>query len=274
MINFIVNKDRCIKCGECVEDCPRSIIGFSDEYPSIIPGREDECIQCQHCFAVCSEGAVSILGLDPDSAEPIEGNFPDTRKLGMLIKGRRAVRRYLKEPLDWDTISDLLHVVAHAPTGINNRQILFTVVDDPLVMEKIRQGTMAGIIKAVEDKRLPTGFEFYSGIVDSWRAGKDVIFRGAPHMLAVSTPRNGPSPEADTLIALTSFELLAQSMGIGTLWNGLLKWAITAIVPEIRTKMGIPEDHHIGYTMVFGRPDVQYFRTVQRSLDRVNRASF
>ncbi len=274
MLNFTVDKDRCIKCGECVEDCPRSIIVFSDEYPSIIPGREGECIRCQHCFAVCSEAAVSILGLKPDEAEPLKGNFPDPGKLRTLIKGRRAVRRYLEEPLEWDTISNLLHVVAHAPTGINNRQNLFTVVDDPLVMEKIRQETMAGIIKAVEDKRLPPGLEFYSGIVDAWQAGKDVIFRGAPHLLAVSTPKDGPSPEADTLIALTSFELLAQSMGIGTLWNGLLKWAITAIVPEIRTKIGIPEDHHIGYTMVFGRPDVQYFRTVQRRLDRVNRVSF
>ncbi len=274
MINFTVDKDRCIKCGECVEDCPRSIIGFSDEYPSIIPGREGECIQCQHCLTVCSEGAVSILGLDPDSAGPIADNFPDPGKLATLIKGRRAVRRYLKDPIDWDTISHLLQVIAHAPTGINNRQNLFTVVDDPRVMEKIRQETMAGIIKAVEDKRIPTGLEFYSGLVDAWHAGKDVIFRGAPHMLAVSTPKNGPSPEADTLIALTSFELLAQSMGIGTLWNGLLKWAITAIVPEMRTKIGIPEDHHIGYTMVFGRPDVRYFRTAQRKLNRVNRVSF
>lgn len=274
MLKFRINENRCIRCGECIEDCVRNIIAFHGDYPSIIPGREDECIQCQHCFAVCSEGAVSILGIDPDKAELLEGNFPDPGRLGTLLKGRRAVRRYRKEPLDWDTIKHLIEVAAHAPTGINNRQNLFTVVDDPQVMEKIRQETMAGIKKAVLNKTLPQGLEFYSGIVDAWDSGKDVVFRGAPHMLAVSTPKAGPSPEADTLIALASFELLAQSMGIGTLWNGLLKWAITAIVPEMRRKIGIPEDHLIGYTMVFGKPDVQYYRAVQRGLEKVNRVSF
>lgn len=273
MVKFKVDEGRCIKCGECIEDCVRNIIAFNDEYPAIITGSEDECIQCQHCFAVCSEGAVSILGLDPDKAEPLEGNFPDPGKLGTLLKGRRAVRRYKKEPLPWETIRSLLEVAAYSPTGINNRQNLFTVVDDPSVMDRIRKETMEGIKKAVSTNSLPKGLEFYVSFVDAWDAGKDIVFRGAPHMLAVSTPKNGPSPEADTLIALTYFELLAQSMGIGTLWNGLLKWAITAIVPEMRTKIGIPEDHLIGYVMVFGRPDVQYFRTVQRGLEKVNRVS-
>ncbi|MBI5101089.1 MAG: nitroreductase family protein [Nitrospirae bacterium] len=274
MLNFKVNEERCIKCGECVKDCVRNIIAFNEEYPSIIPGREAECIRCQHCFAVCSEGAVSILGLDPDKAEPLMGNLPEAANLAILMKGRRAVRRYLPEPLPWETIKELLEVVAHAPTGINNRQTLFSVVDDPVVMEKIRQETMAGIRKAVNEGKLPKGLEFYSGLLDAWDSGADVIFRGAPHMLAVSTPKNGPSPEADTLMALTYFELLAQSKGIGTLWDGLLKWAITSIVPGMRTKIGIPEDHYIGYTMVFGRPDVKYCRVVKRDLDHLNRISF
>lgn len=273
MLNFRVNEERCVKCGECIEDCVADIIAFEGEYPAIKPGREGDCIRCQHCFAVCSEGAVSIFGLDPDNAVSLEGNLPDGEMIAALIKGRRSVRRYKKEPLDWATIQELLEVVAHAPTGINNRQNLFTVVDDPLVMEKIRQETMAGVKKAVLQGTLPKGLEFYAGIADAWDAGKDVIFRGAPHMLAVSTPKGGPSPEPDTLIALSYFELLAQAKGIGTLWNGLLKWAITAVVPEMQARIGIPEDHHLGYTMVFGKPDVLYYRTVQKSLDRVNRVS-
>jgi len=273
MLEFTVNKERCVKCGECIADCPRDIIEYREEYPAIVPGREGECIACQHCFAVCSEGAVSIFGLDPDNAPGLEGNFPYPDKLGMLLRGRRAVRRYSKEPLSRETIGGLLDVIAYTPTGINNRQNLFTVVDDPAVMDRIRQETMEGVKRAVAEKTLPKGLEFYAGLVDAWDAGQDVIFRGAPHMLVVSTPKSGPSPEADTLIALTSFELLAQSMGIGTLWNGLLKWAITAIVPEMRRKIGIPDDHYIGYAMVFGRPDVKYYRAVQRGPARINRVS-
>ncbi|MBF0519175.1 MAG: nitroreductase family protein [Nitrospirae bacterium] len=273
MTNFSVNKERCLKCGECIEDCVMNIIAFEGQYPAIIPGKENECVQCEHCFAVCSEGAVSILGLNPDNAIRLEGNLPETSKLEVLMKGRRAVRRYLKKPVPWETISGLLDVVANSPTGRNTRQNLFTVVSDPLVMDKIKQETMEGVRSAVANYALPKGFEFYSFVVDAWDAGKDIIFRGAPHMLVVSSPKDGPSPEADTLIALTYFELLAQSMGIGTLWNGLLKWAVTAVVPELRKKIGIPEDHYIGYCMVFGRPAVRYYRTVQRGPALINRVT-
>jgi len=67
----------------------------------------------------------------------------------------------------------------------------------------------------------------------------------------------------DCLIALSYFELFAQSLNVGTVWNGLAKWAINDLVPETRQRLGIPDGHQIGYVMSFGKPAVQYSRTVQ-----------
>ena len=39
-------------------------------------------------------------------------------------------------------------------------------------------------------------------------------------------------------------------------------------------KLGIPEDHHIGYMMVFGKPAIKYHRTVQRGDAQVNRVTW
>lgn len=63
-------------------------------------------------------------------------------------------------------------------------------------------------------------------------------------------------------------------MNIGTLWDGLAKWAITDIVPEMQKKIGIPEDHQIGYVMLFGKPAVKYFRTVQRDKANIRRVTY
>ena len=41
------------------------------------------------------------------------------------------------------------------------------------------------------------------------------------------------------------FELIANSHGIGTLWNGMIKWTIDDINPELRALIGIPKDHTI-----------------------------
>ena len=60
------------------------------------------------------------------------------------------------------------------------------------------------------------------------------------------------------------FELLAQANEIGTLWNGMLKWAFEDILPDLKKRIGIPDDHMIGYIMVFGKPAVKYARTVEK----------
>ena len=76
----------------------------------------------------------------------------------------------------------------------------------------------------------------------------------------------------DCLIALSYFELFAQANGIGTVWNGLAKWAINDLVPATRHLLGIPDDHLIGYVMAFGKPAVQYYRTVQHGPALIHRA--
>ncbi|WP_051434672.1 NAD(P)H-dependent oxidoreductase [Desulfonatronum lacustre] len=43
-----------------------------------------------------------------------------------------------------------------------------------------------------------------------------------------------------------------------------------AVCPEIRATLRIPDDHAIGYALLFGRPAVQYHRPVKRRPARVN----
>ncbi|HMK43257.1 MAG TPA: nitroreductase family protein [Dissulfurispiraceae bacterium] len=273
MLQFKVDKEKCVKCGSCIDDCPANIIDFLDDYPAIPAEKEEKCIACQHCFAVCPEGAISIFGLDPTSALQIAGNMPAPKYVETLIKGRRSVRRYSTEPIDRTTIDGILNVIAHCPTGKNNRQTLFTVVDDATAMAKVKGEIIEVLRQLADQKSLPSGMEFFEGVVKAWDKGRDVIFRGAPHMLIASSPKSGPTPQADAVIALTSFDLLAQSMGIGTVWNGFLHWILTVVSPGVSRRLGIPDDHIIGYAMVFGKPAVQYHRCVLRGPAKINRVS-
>lgn len=70
--------------------------------------------------------------------------------------------------------------------------------------------------------------------------------------------------DQDPFIFLSYFELLAQSRGIGTVWCGLLYWALKDILPELLPRLGIPEDYRLGYAMLFGYPAFSYYRTVER----------
>ncbi len=273
MLNFTVDLQRCTRCGLCVADCPARIINLPDDgYPKIPREKEEACYRCQHCLAVCPPGAVSILGLNPTNSRPLADNLPEPQHLETLIKGRRSVRRYRDENLPADLLQHLLEVAWHAPTGVNSRQVLFTVVDDKEKLAVLRDEVMSGLAKLVSDNDLPEKFAFYANFVRVWEEkGQDIIFRKAPHLLIATAPQQVVTPQQDCLIALSYFELFAQANGVGTVWNGLAKWALNDLLPESCRRLGIPSDHQFGYTISFGWPAHRYSRTVQHRPALINR---
>lgn len=260
---FQVDQEKCIRCGECVSDCPVNILVIGDQPPTVATDRENDCIGCQHCLAVCPTGAVSVLGLEPRASLPLENGFPSSFQLETLIRGRRSVRRYLDENVDGAMLDRLMETARYAPSGRNARQVGFSLIDDRSVMNQVRNRTMDLLAEVVKENVLPPGYGFFEDIVNGWQEFRaDVVFRWAPHLLVATAPADCPSPEQDTIIALSQFELLACSMGLGTLWNGVAKMAM-ALVPEFRNMLAIPDGDLVGFVMSFGKPDVSYVRTVQ-----------
>jgi nitroreductase/NAD-dependent dihydropyrimidine dehydrogenase PreA subunit len=265
----LIDRERCISCGECVADCPANVF-IMEEHP--VPNAADRCIGCQHCLAVCPTAAVSFDGVDPDACRPLEGNLPDPGLLATLIKGRRSVRRYKDEDVDTRVIDELVEIASHAPTGVNARQVLFTVVADRKVTEAIRAEIYDRLEKVIDMESPDYMMRFMARAVKMReKSGYDTILRHAPHLLVASAPSQVPTPEQDCLIALATFDLAAQSMGIGTVWNGLLYWVMTGLMPDFRSRFSIPDDHVVGFAMSFGHPAVQYQRTVERGPARLNR---
>jgi ferredoxin len=154
-LQFTIDPNLCIQCGACIDDCPFHIIEMSSDYPALNPSRVHHCIRCQHCLAVCPTGALSILGRNPEDSLPLPHTLPSADQVAALIRGRRSVRRYLPEPLEAEVIDHLLRTVANAPTGKNNRQCLFTVIEDQATMDIVRRETIEGLRRAVAEKSLP-----------------------------------------------------------------------------------------------------------------------
>jgi nitroreductase/NAD-dependent dihydropyrimidine dehydrogenase PreA subunit len=265
MLNFRVQKQRCNSCGVCIPDCPSQIIeADGDGIPFVSPQNEENCLQCQHCLAICPTGAISVFGLDPDASLPVSADvWPRLEQMTHLLRGRRSVRRYRNENVDAKLIDRLLATVANSPTGVNNRSLTFTVIDDKDRLDKFRQQMMQALIKASAEHRIPERLSYLERPISAYSEhGIDVIFRGAPHALIVSASPQSPCPAEDVTIALSYFELLAQTAGLGTVWCGLLKLALEA-APELKPSVGLLPGQHY-YSMLFGHPIVHYARTVQR----------
>jgi len=265
MLDFSIDQSLCIRCGLCAADCPVNIIDLRGGWPAIPAPKEAACLRCQHCLAICPTAAVSILGKHPGDSLPLRADsFPDPEKLARLIRGRRSVRSYSPADLDPELIRSLLASAWHAPTGHNDRGVRFTVIDQGAVLSRLREEALARVAELARARALPAGLEFFATFPRSWQRNRDdMIFRGAPHLLVASAPKGSTVPRHDCLIALATFDLLAQAAGVGTVWNGLATWFFERIAPDWLERLGIPGDHQLGYMMSFGKPAVVYQRTVQ-----------
>ncbi|MCW3786060.1 nitroreductase family protein [Plebeiibacterium sediminum] len=264
MLDFRIDESKCTQCGLCAQDCPVLIIDGKNGIPEIKAGKEGNCLKCQHCMAICPTGALSILGKNPDQSASVKEGMPSSSSMLNLFKTRRSIRKFKNEELSKELISDLLQGAANAPTGHNNNQVLFSVIDNKADLKKFRDAVYDSIHTAFENNHKHPFLPMLNDLKRLWVSKKiDVILRDAPHVLITSSPKKSVTPVEDCVIALSYFELLANTHGVGTLWNGMLKWVINDIDLELRERLGIPVDHEVGDVMVFGFPAVKYTRGIQ-----------
>jgi Fe-S-cluster-containing hydrogenase component 2 len=53
----IINKDECVGCGTCVEECPSEAITMADDIAQV---DADKCNECKTCVEACPSTAISV----------------------------------------------------------------------------------------------------------------------------------------------------------------------------------------------------------------------
>lgn len=255
-LNFKLDKEKCVKCGLCVSDCSSRVIKFDEEgYPMIT---SNNCFGCQHCFAICPQGAISVFGKNPENSASNRHSV-NSDDLMNLIENRRSCRQYKQENIDKEKLEKLKNMLNWVPTGCNFKDLHFSIIEDINVMNSIRNDLYTDLSKLV--KFIPTNKKIrkYKNAILS---KEDFVFRNAPHAIIVSANKNAPCKKIDPIIALSYFELYAQSLGLGTLWCGLGYWTIP-FSKNVMKRLEIPKTHKLSYVMLFGNPAIDYKRGIQ-----------
>jgi nitroreductase len=173
------------------------------------------CIGCAHCAAWCPENAFGLERRVPDRPPP-EG-------LDRILRRRRSVRLFsARTPSRADLLALCGEVLGRSPTGTNSCGL------DVRLVEGRRLREMTGSARRLARRLNVLGLLRLAGraagmerAVSRFLGGEDLIFRDAPLAAFVFVRRRSPTAEEDGVIAATLLSLRAETMGMGSLWNGV-----------------------------------------------------
>jgi len=213
--------------------------------------------------AVCPTKSLTH-GLLVEDCLPLDdawrGSF---RQAEQLIKGRRSVRRYESTPVEREAILRLLDVARYAPTGMNSQTVKWLVVYEADAVKRLARSVIDWLrsIQAANE-RVASRYD-PAAFIAAWDAGHDPILRGCPHVLLAHGHRDDPLAAGSCTIALTTAELAAAAMGLGTCWAGFLHMAAQSW-PATQHQLNLPANHTTHGALMLGHPAEQYHRIPPR----------
>jgi nitroreductase/NAD-dependent dihydropyrimidine dehydrogenase PreA subunit len=254
-----VNKDTCTRCGICSTQC-NMILGKEGAYPRQLPGTDEFCMRCGHCVAVCPTGSLTHKEM-PDTPKLDKKLGISFEQCAQLIRGRRSIRNFQDKAVPKEEIERIIDVARFAPTGHNSQDVRWLVINDRAYLDKVRAVGWEWIRWVMKNN--PQMAQMFAGVVEMLDRGRDMFLQGAPAVVAAYGPKNNPMCATDCAIALSYFDLAAQSAGLGCCWAGFFYISVGSYPPMIEA-LGLPEGTTPYGALMIGYPVYKYQRIPAR----------
>lgn len=209
--------EKCTRCGICSMVCPASAVLTGDD--GRVKGFSRMCIGCGHCGCYCPANCFSL-----EPADSFFAGLPGEDRVLRQMAERRSVRHFQSNDIKPETLDQLLRAVGYSPTGRNSQGIRVTVINGSSAVRRKIVMPVVRLVRILDCCRLLSLMAGPSrGMVRKLASGTDLLAWGAPCVLLFSAPRRNVTGTADALIAASMVAFHAESMGMGTLWNGVVR---------------------------------------------------
>ncbi|WPC39934.1 nitroreductase family protein [Clostridium sp. JS66] len=254
-----LNKEKCIKCGACVMECPISILRMGENGPEEI--YEDRCMSCGHCVAVCPKEAIdnkkSPLSMQVDAKNLTRLNAEEAEN---FIRSRRSIRSFKETKVPREKLIKLTDIAHFAPTASNLQGISYMIIDDKEVIKLAAEASMNWLQNHPLYKRA------FFGMIKTYKeTGINNILRNAPSIILAMSNKRFRLGRENTILSLSYLELFAPSLGLGSCWAGVFERCAldeSSPIPEI---FKVPEGKKITGIVMVGYPRYKFNRLTDRN---------
>lgn len=261
-----LDETKCERDGICVAICPMGLFRQKEagKVPTHKPDARHFCIDCYHCIAACPHEALTIGSVDASNCEPLDEEMKISQEEAeQFLRSRRSIRSYKEKAVEKETITGLIELASHAPSGHNNRDLRWTVYYHPDDVQHLSAQVIDWArYEMTNQPELAKKF-YLDRLVKGWDLGIDTICHNAPHLIVVHASKSNPMARQAATIAINYLELAAISMGLGTCWAGYFQMAVGAWKP-LREKLSLSKDEAVHGALMIGYPKYSYHRLPPR----------
>ena len=256
-----VNKDKCLRCGICVESCPACILELGPEGPECHVDRG--CMSCGHCVAVCPVGALDNKYAPLAAMRPVTKPVLDAETAYEFLRSRRSIRCFKPQPPTDEELTRLLDVCRYAPTATNSQSLYYIVLRNP---EQIKQ--VADAVADWMEIEIANGSankRYYRNVLLKYREqGVDIIARQSPCLIFIVTKRLNGCGESSAEQCFAYANLFAPTIGLGTTIAGFISECGVKGYEPLREIVGVAPKMKIVGCLMVGYPKYKYKRMPER----------
>jgi nitroreductase len=161
------------------------------------------------------------------------------------IYTRRAVREFTVEPVDDETLRQLIDAAVQAPSAVNQQPWSFCVIRDKALLARISNEAKAHMLRT---SPAALSHHFQEFLNDP----KFDIFYRAPALIVISSVVESPWTVENCALAAENLMLAARAAGLGTCWIGFAQtWLGT---PEGKAALNLPAKYVPVAPIIVGHP--------------------
>jgi len=260
-----IDYSKCTVCRTCLTVCPRYLYEEKEEKAQIeFTGLIKRCILCGQCIAQCPEDAILYEGMGEAILVENVGTpekIISYDKIYNFLASLRSIRRYKPDKVPNNLLKKVIRAMEYGATGANMRSEKFFIVSDKFKLKELSDAVLEEISK---DQMLND--QFGEQIRRHSQFYQYPTYFDAPHVIFVSNNLNMMTGGFNIGNIITFGRLAAQSLGLGTCWNG---WTQLAIERNKEIKKIVNIKGIVVAAFTIGFPDLTYYRIPPRSQKRV-----
>ena len=247
-----VNKDLCIGCELCKNDCPVNNIIIENK-KSVI--KKQDCLMCGHCAAICPTKAITLTGFDEPPIELTNKPKLDSDELLMAIKSRRSIRKFKDKEVSSEIVKQIIEAGRYTPSAKNSQDVSYIILDNK---KRIYEEVAVKFFRKI--KPIANIAIKYSKEVE---IDDNFFFKHAPIAIMIIT-----KDKISGSLAASNMALMAESYGLGVLFSGYFS-DVANNSPKLKKLLSLKHRDHVITTLVIRYPDVKYRRTAQKEVATV-----